>query len=246
MSVTGALSVFLRMAATIGGASAVHHPAALRNRLPIVEGLREFGFGELVGPALEVASGTGAHIEVLAPAFTSLTWLPTEYVSGQPSAPAFAGAAFDESMRALETIDLYGSSRFANVRPAAALDASLPFEQWPAPVVSSAGQHQLVLAVNICHIAPWGATCGLITGASRALAPAGSLVIYGPFKVGGVCEPESNAQFDRSLRERNHEWGIRDVEALASHAGAHGMALHARKAMPANNFLLRFVKQAIL
>lgn len=230
-----------------------HHPAALRNRQPILEALRKYGVGQAPGLALEIGSGTGAHVEVFAPAFPSLVWQPTEYVPhgevaqggparGELGARGPAGATFDEAPRALEAIDLVGARQFPNVLPAVALDAALDFERWPPQTVAAEGNHRLVVCINVCHISPWAVTCGLIAGAGRALAPAGSLVIYGPFKVGGTCTTESNAAFDQSLRQRDREWGIRDVEALVERAGMHGMALQTRAEMPANNFLLRFVK----
>lgn len=220
-------------------ASVAHHPAAMRNRLAILDALRETGVGELSGPALEVGSGTGAHLEVFAPAFPKLVWQPTEYLD-RPSEPRTPGAVFDEATRELELIDRALS--FDNVLPAAALDASLPFERWPPRVVDAEGKHCLVFCSNVCHISPWEVTCGLIAGASRALSREGCLLVYGPFKVDGVCTTESNADFDQSLRARNPEWGIRDLGALGAVAALHGMELRARREMPANNFLLQFVK----
>jgi hypothetical protein len=227
------------MAATMASVVS-HHPAALRNRVPIMEAVKELGIGD-PGLALEIGSGTGAHIEVLAPAFPGLVWQPSEYIGASSQAQAVQ-APFDESSRALETIDLCGSGQFPNVRPAVALDASRPFAEWPASVAAARGEHRLVYCSNVCHISPWAVTCGIIAGASEALAPGGSLLIYGPFKVDGRCTTESNAAFDQSLRERDPEWGIRDVDELAKQAAQRGLRLAVRKEMPANNFMLRYLK----
>lgn len=48
--------------------------------------------------------------------------------------------------------------------------------------------------------------------------------------------------FDISLRQRNPSWGIRDLEEVSAAASAEGLALQEHIAMPANNFLLHFVK----
>ena len=47
------------------------------------------------------------------------------------------------------------------------------------------GQAALIYAINLCHIAPWEATEGLLRAATLLLRrrPDGRLVIYGPFKV---------------------------------------------------------------
>ena len=54
-----------------------HHPAALRNRVPICEMLTKI-MNKVKGRALEFGSGTGAHLEYFAPRFPDLTFLPSE------------------------------------------------------------------------------------------------------------------------------------------------------------------------
>jgi hypothetical protein len=88
------------------------------------------------------------------------------------------------------------------------------------------------------HIAPWAACVGLFALASRLLPDAGLLVTYGPYAVHGAHTAESNARFDQSLRERNPEWGVRDVDALEHVAQEHGLALVQTHPMPANNLTL--------
>ena len=71
-----------------------------------------------------------------------------------------------------------------------------------------------VFCANVIHIAPWRVAEGLFAGAGRYLRADGRLFLYGPFKRGGKHTAVSNAVFDTSLRERDPEWGVRDVEAL--------------------------------
>ena len=73
-----------------------------------------------------------------------------------------------------------------------------------------------VFCANVIHIAPWRVAEGLFAGAGRYLRADGRLFLYGPFKRDGKHTALSNAVFDTSLRERDAEWGVRDVEELES------------------------------
>src|SRR3712207_7497246 len=85
------------------------------------------------------------------------------------------------------------------------------------------------------HIAPWSAAVGLMAGAGRVLAPEGVLYLYGPFQEHGRHTAPSNAAFDASLRARNPDWGVRDLDEVAELALRSGLRLVERIAMPANN-----------
>ena len=81
-----------------------------------------------------------------------------------------------------------------------------------------------------------------MTGAGRLLPVGGRLMLYGPFIESGVDTAPSNLAFDKGLKSRNPEWGLRhldDVKALA--AGA-ALVMFERIAMPANNLCLVFRK----
>lgn len=66
---------------------------------------------------------------------------------------------------------------------------------------------------------------------------------YGPFTIDcGTHTSESNRDFDESLRQRNPEWGYRDVEDIKTRAAAQGLQLLDVVSMPANNFSLVFRK----
>ena len=108
-----------------------HHPAALRNRQPILDELLKILEPSTMGPALEIASGTGAHLEHFAPNFQKLTWQPSEYVEARVQTIGGVERAVDER---LLMIDAHGTNALQNVRPAVDLDVSLPFTSWPAVV----------------------------------------------------------------------------------------------------------------
>ena len=67
------------------------------------------------------------------------------------------------------------------------------------------------------------------------------LITYGPFLENGVNTSPGNLAFDRSLRQRHPDWGIRgrgDVEREAARAW---LRLDARYGMPGVNLLLTWV-----
>lgn len=192
-----------------------HAPAADRNKGPIGDVL-----GRVLpasGRALEIASGSGQHVTEFAQRFPDWLW--------QPSDP-------DPDARA--SIDAYREeNRHLNILPALPLDVQV--EPWPVDSLD------LVLAINMIHIAPFSAAGALFTGAACRLTPKkGLLVTYGPYAENGVLEPESNRAFDRSLRERNPSWGIRDLVDLDHLAETTGLERIFTFDMPANNRLLVF------
>ena len=67
--------------------------------------------------------------------------------------------------------------------------------------------------------------------------------LYGPFRRNGCHTAPSNEAFDRDLRARNPAWGVRDLEAVAALAEAHGFAQPVVDEMPANNLSVIFPRQ---
>jgi len=235
--------------------SPVHHPSAMRNRGPITRKLQHvlssaglLGEGGEKRVAVEVASGTGCHLEAFAKAFPTITWQPSEYIpmdvvaESEQSSKIGAARPFDgDRDRTLALIDEVGSKSHDNVCPAVAIDASLPWKEWPPDVQSLDGQVALVFAANVTHISPWETSLGIIGAGGKLLGPTGRLVIYGPFKKDGKFTTESNQRFDTSLRGRDPRWGYRDVESeLVPEAERNGLSLLECHEMPANNFLLSF------
>lgn len=196
------------------------YPATQRNREPIAEVLAPLLAG--VDRVLEIASGTGQHVAYFAQRFPHVRFIPSD-----PSAEARASIP-----------EWVAESGVTNVEPPLAIDASqgsLPFPDGDLPFIYCA---------NMIHIAPWSACEGLMTAAGKALAPGGTLLLYGPFKRNGEHTAESNARFDADLRSRNPSWGVRDLNEVAALADAHGLTHEDTVAMPANNLCVSFRKQA--
>jgi len=191
---------------------ALTSPSVARNREPILLVLRRVLPEQ--GRVLEIASGTGEHAVFWAAALPNLTFQPT-----------------DQDPLALGSIAAHrAAAGLPNLAAPLRLDAASPV--WP---VRSA---DAVIAINMVHISPWRATQGLMAGAERVLPAGGLLYLYGAYKENGVHTAPSNAVFDESLRARNPEWGVRDVEEVTALARAHGLDLVERIAMPANNLSL--------
>ena len=128
----------------------------------------------------------------------------------------------------------------ANIRPPRRIDLSDP--AWGDAVKGEGGPDELlaVFCANVIHIAPWHVAEGLVAGTGRYLRRGGMLFLYGPFQRGGQHTADSNAAFDESLRERDPEWGVRDVEAVTKLADGAGLSLVDITEMPANNLTLVF------
>ena len=84
---------------------------------------------------------------------------------------------------------------------------------------SGPGQLLAVFCANVIHIAPWRVAEGLFAGAARYLRADGRLFLYGPFKRDGKHTALSNAVFDTSLRDRDAEWGVRDIDGFGKAGG---------------------------
>ncbi|MDB5893938.1 MAG: SAM-dependent methyltransferase, partial [Rhodoferax sp.] len=122
----------------------------------------------------------------------------------------------------------------ANVLPPMTIDVTAA--GWPVPEAA----FDLVFCANMLHIAPWRCTADLMRGSARHLAPHGVLVTYGPYLEHGVTTSEGNLAFDRSLRQRDPAWGIRQREDVEQVAAQAGLRLAGRHAMPSNNLLLEW------
>jgi len=184
-------------------------PAATRNRDAILSVL-----GPRLSPrgrVLEIASGSGEHTMHLAAAYTGVTF--------QPSDPEAENRA---------SIDAWTAHLgLSNVQPALDINATRTF----APVTTA----DVVVCINMIHIAPWQATVGLVRNAASVLSNGGRLYLYGPYRRNGAHTAPSNEAFDESLRARDASWGIRDLEAVIDLATNAGFAAPVVVEMPANN-----------
>ncbi|MGB0630315.1 MAG: DUF938 domain-containing protein [Alphaproteobacteria bacterium] len=195
-----------------------HFPATARNREAIADVLA--GILPETGTVLEIGSGSGEHAVYFSDKFPHLTWQPS-----------------DPDPLNVDSIQAWSETAArSNLRPPLSINASdviLPLDAAAA-----------VMCVNVIHISPWDATEGLMRNAARLLPPGGPLYLYGPYRIGGAHTAPSNEAFDRSLRDQNETWGVRDLEDVVAEAEKNGLSFVDRVEMPANNQSVIFRQSA--
>ncbi|MFM2314548.1 MAG: hypothetical protein RLZZ04_3824 [Cyanobacteriota bacterium] len=208
-------------------------PATQRNRQGILKIL-----SEVLPPGsnvLEIASGTGEHATFFASQLESCHWIPSDVNAlARESIIAWQNACPVENLELPLLIDVIQDNWQQEVL----------HRQGAVPRMNSGActprQINAIVNINMIHIAPWQAWLGLINGASRLLPEGGILYLYGPFKRNGEHTAPSNESFDRSLRDRNPLWGVRDLEEILATAAAQNLTLQQVIAMPANNLSVIF------
>jgi SAM-dependent methyltransferase len=191
-----------------------HAPAAERNKDELLGALLDLLPDR--GLILEVASGTGQHAVHFAPHFPNAEWQPS-----------------DVRPEALASIRAYAvEAALPNLREPVELDVT--WDTWPVDEADA------LLNVNMLHISPWEACEGLLAGAARTLRPGGVLLTYGAMFRHDVETAPSNLAFDRSLRQRDPRWGVRQLEEVVACAEARGLVHEDTVDMPNNNVLVVF------
>jgi len=218
---------------TIALQRAMHSPAAERNKEPIRAPLEPYlnqilddKDKRLPPVVLEVASGCGTHVGYLSQHFTNIKWIPTEKEDN-----------LINNIRA----NVLPNSASANIEGPFKLDIT----EWRNfDIKATSPTIDAMFNANMMHISPWECSESLFAAAGAWLKSGGSgrLFTYGPFAINGVIEPESNARFDRTLRQQNSDWGYRDVKDLIRLAEMNNLCLEESHEMPANNKLLVWKK----
>jgi hypothetical protein len=189
--------------------------AAQRNRHAILEQLRLFM--PKFGCVLEIGSGSGQHAVYFSEHLPKIQWQPTETV---------------EHLKGLEErISVEGNCR---IMPPLRLD--VVHDAWPDKSYEGA------FSANTAHIMSWKTVEYMFSGLALRMVPGGVFCLYGPFNIEHRYTAESNARFDLGLRAVDPNRGIRDMGDIENLANKHQMLLTHNVSMPANNFILVFVK----
>ncbi len=192
----------------------LQYPATQRNRDVILDVLRDILPSS--GLVMEIASGSGEHVVHFANALPGLTFQPS-----------------DPEADALRSITAWiKDSGATNIRLPLQLDASK--ETWPVTAADA------ILCINMIHISPWRATQGLALAAARILKSGAPLYLYGPYRQTGITTAPSNEAFDESLKSRNKEWGLRELDDVSALMMKNGFSAPQVIPMPANNLSVVF------
>jgi SAM-dependent methyltransferase len=190
--------------------------AAERNKQPIGSELLQWL--PPAGRVLEIASGTGQHVAHFARLMPGISWQPTD--------------RGDEDLAQLESRRQF--SGLANILPAVRLDVLE--HPWTVP-----GLFDAVLCINMIHISPWETTPALFNGAKpHTSAGSGLVILYGPFREGGLHTAPSNAEFEQWLKSKDPRFGVRNLEDVEAVAHEQGFMRQHLTRMPANNLLVAF------
>jgi hypothetical protein len=173
------------------------------------------------GDALELASGSGLHINYFAPHFPGVRFQPSDY---------------DQDV--FETIRARKAEQGnANVADPIRIDLT-DAATWPD---AAERLYDAIFVINIFQVAPVAIADGISALGAKLLKPTGFVAIYGPFKVDGGYTTESNQEFDKEILATGvNEWGLKDVRDLEKAANKHGLVLKQQIDTPANNFILLF------
>lgn len=187
-------------------------PSAERNKRPIGAQL------EVLLPqgarVLEIASGTGQHGAY----FTGLR-------------PDIVWQFSDIDLGAHESQSAYASDNPAQLKIPLHLDVVKDgWWQNIAPITN-------IYCANMIHIAPWAAAMGLARGAGKLLKPGDKLFLYGPFLMGNDSA-QSNLSFTQNLKQRNSEWGVRELVDVGEVFLKNDLRLSQLIEMPCDNSLL--------
>ncbi|MDB2533216.1 class I SAM-dependent methyltransferase [Porticoccaceae bacterium] len=189
--------------------------ACENNRGPILEILQPLLADKL--SVLEIGSGTGQHAVWFAKHLPKLRWQTSDLQHNHVGINQW--------------LDAYPSP---NLLPPVELD--MLGDNWPK------ADFDCIYSANTAHIMPWEAVVNMLAHVGLTLPSNGHFCLYGPMQYQGVIEPQSNRNFDTSLRQQASHMGIREFHQINRLAAEAGLVLLDDHAMPANNRLLVWQK----
>ena len=193
----------------------LNFPATTRNREYIAAVLSNY-----ISPnslLLEIASGSGEHGVFFQKKFPSITW--------QTSDPELA------HRKSINSWIMHEGLYSKMPEP---LDLDVEMRPWS--INNRLGVLiKGIVCINMIHISPWSCTRSLFEESKKYLDQCNFLMLYGPFLRKEKQTPESNLNFDHSLKMQNPLWGLRNLENVNDIAFKNGFKLDNVIDMPANN-----------
>jgi cyclopropane fatty-acyl-phospholipid synthase-like methyltransferase len=187
-----------------------------RNQGPILEVLKE-----VISPdnknLFEVGSGSGQHAIFMTPHFSHLFWTTSDVSANHKF--------IKENLQKANISNIKGPFQF-----------EIGVDDFPRV------PYDLVFTANTFHIMSWKNCKTLMKTLGTRLREGSQVLIYGPFNYNGKFTSESNEAFDKMLKERNPESGIRAFEDVNTNMLKNGFALYKDYEMPANNRMLVYTR----
>jgi len=191
-------------------------PSCERNKEPILAVLQELL--PRSGLALEIGSGSGQHAVYFARALPQMQWQPSDVTENLASIHAWRNEAGLANLREPLMLDLFS-------------------DNWPV------SQAQALVCINTIHIVSWKGVEKLFMGAGRVLTSGAVMYVYGPYRYSHRPLEPSNEEFDRWLKARDAQSGVRLFEDVNTLADKNGLSLAGDRAMPANNRSIWWIKK---
>lgn len=165
----------------------------------------------------EIGSGTAQHAIFMAPQLENITWITSDVEANHNHIKSRLKEANIPNIRGPFQFEV-GKDDFPKI----------PFD--------------LVFTANTFHIMSWKKCKTLMKNLGNRLREGSTVIIYGPFNYEGKFTSESNAEFDKNLKEKNPESGLRAFEDVNSNMIKNGFALYKDYEMPANNRTLVYTR----
>lgn len=191
--------------------------ACLRNQAPIAENLKTLLAKSQ--SVLEIGSGTGQHAVFVCKSMPNLSWQSSEMPERVHEVEAWRTAENLPQLLPCKAIDV--------------LQTDWHLEK----------KFDAVFTANTVHFIGPEKVEALVNGASKHLVAQGQFVIYGPFNIDKQYTSEGNRGLDIWLKQRDPESGIKDLGEFKAIATRYGFEFIKRYQMPANNFMLHFIKR---
>ena len=189
--------------------------ASDRNKQAILTVIRDEFRGR--DSILEIGSGTGQHAVHFAAELPDLVWQTSDVLENHDGIRAWIQSAALANVRAPIELDV--------------TDAVLPPRSYDG-----------VFSANTAHIMSSAAVESMFSLVGKILRDTGVFVLYGPFRQHNNFNTESNAEFHRTLQQREGNMGIRHLEDLDEMASTGRLRRLRVYAMPANNHTVVWTK----
>ncbi len=191
-------------------------PSCERNKTPILNELKKI-ITKSDKNLLEVGSGTGQHSVYFANEFPWLTWTTSDRKENHEGIKSWLKEADLNNIKGPIEYEV-GKSNFPK------------------------GTFNLVYICNVVHIISWKKVKTLVKQMGQNLSDGAQVILYGPYNFDGKFTSDSNKDFDKWLKDRDKESGIRHFEDLSNVMTKNGIQFTEKVDMPANNKLLIFTK----